>query len=29
QKMVKLAYQNLVAALQDRTPRYLVNPKFE
>ncbi len=29
QKMVKLAYQNLVDALQDRTPRYLVNPKFE
>ena len=29
QKMVKLAYQNLVDALQDRTPRYLINPKFE
>lgn len=29
QKMVKLAYQNLVDALQDRTPRCLVNPKFE
>ena len=29
QKMVELAYQNLVDALQDRTPRYLVNPKFE
>ena len=29
QKMVKLAYENLVDALQDRTPRYLVNPKFE
>lgn len=29
QKMVKLAYQNLVDALQDRIPRYLVNPKFE
>ena len=29
QKMVKLAYQNLVDALQDRTPRYLVNLKFE
>ncbi|MDF2417564.1 NAD(P)-binding domain-containing protein [Acinetobacter beijerinckii] len=29
QKMVKLAYQNLIDALEDRTPRYLVNPKFE
>ncbi|WEI18526.1 2-hydroxyacid dehydrogenase [Acinetobacter proteolyticus] len=29
QKMVDLAYQNLIDALEDRTPRYLVNPKFE
>ncbi|WP_436897093.1 2-hydroxyacid dehydrogenase [Acinetobacter gyllenbergii] len=29
QKMVNLAYQNLIDALEDRTPRYLVNPKFE
>ncbi|NNP76898.1 bifunctional glyoxylate/hydroxypyruvate reductase B [Acinetobacter sp. Ac_3412] len=29
QKMVSLAYQNLIDALEDRTPRYLVNPKFE
>ncbi|EOR08861.1 2-hydroxyacid dehydrogenase [Acinetobacter genomosp. 15BJ] len=29
QKMVGLAYQNLIDALEDRTPRYLVNPKFE
>lgn len=29
QKMVKLAYQNLIDALEDRTPCYLVNPKFE
>ena len=28
-KMVDLAYQNLIDALEDRTPRYLVNPKFE
>lgn len=28
QKMVNLAYQNLVDALEDRTPRYLVNPQF-
>lgn len=28
-KMVELAYQNLIDALEDRTPRYLVNPKFE
>ncbi|ENX23200.1 hypothetical protein F892_02447 [Acinetobacter vivianii] len=28
-KMVNLAYQNLIEALEDRTPRYLVNPKFE
>ncbi|MDM1020265.1 D-glycerate dehydrogenase [Acinetobacter sp. VNK23] len=28
-KMVNLAYQNLVDALEDRVPRYLVNPKFE
>ncbi|MCU4387795.1 2-hydroxyacid dehydrogenase [Acinetobacter haemolyticus] len=29
QKMVNLAYQNLIDALEDRVPRYLVNPKFE
>ncbi|MCH7338663.1 2-hydroxyacid dehydrogenase [Acinetobacter higginsii] len=29
QKMVNLAYQNLIDALEDRTPRYLVNPKLE
>ncbi|WP_033133418.1 D-glycerate dehydrogenase [Acinetobacter sp. MN12] len=29
QKMVNLAYLNLIDALEDRTPRYLVNPKFE
>ncbi|MCH7306307.1 D-glycerate dehydrogenase [Acinetobacter sp. NIPH 1869] len=29
QKMVNLAYQNLIDALEGRTPRYLVNPKFE
>ncbi|EXB26204.1 NAD binding domain of 6-phosphogluconate dehydrogenase family protein [Acinetobacter baumannii 1437282] len=28
-KMVNLAYQNLIEALEGRTPRYLVNPKFE
>ncbi|RLZ10885.1 D-glycerate dehydrogenase [Acinetobacter sp. 2JN-4] len=28
-KMANLAYQNLIDALEDRTPRYLVNPKFE
>ncbi|WP_174492950.1 2-hydroxyacid dehydrogenase [Acinetobacter sp. Marseille-Q1623] len=28
QKMVKLAYQNLVDALEDRVPRYLVNENF-
>ena len=28
QKMAHLAYQNLVDALEDRTPRYLVNPQF-
>ena len=28
-KMVHLAYQNLIDALEDRQPRYLVNPKFE
>ena len=28
-KMVDLSYQNLIDALEDRTPRYLVNPKFE
>lgn len=28
-KMVNLAYQNLIDALEDRTPRYLVNPKFD
>lgn len=28
-KMVQLAYQNLIDALEDRQPRYLVNPKFE
>lgn len=28
-KMVELACQNLIDALEDRTPRYLVNPKFE
>lgn len=27
-KMAQLAYQNLVDALQGRTPRYLVNPTF-
>ncbi|MBP9787896.1 MAG: D-glycerate dehydrogenase [Acinetobacter sp.] len=29
QKMVKLAYQNLIDGLEGRIPRYLVNPKFE
>ncbi|WHR57475.1 2-hydroxyacid dehydrogenase [Acinetobacter haemolyticus] len=29
QKMVNLAYQNLIDALEDHVPRYLVNPKFE
>lgn len=29
EKMANLAYQNLVDALEDRIPRYLVNPKFE
>ncbi|WP_019384886.1 2-hydroxyacid dehydrogenase [Acinetobacter venetianus] len=28
QKMVNLAYQNLVDALEGRAPRYLVNPQF-
>lgn len=28
QKMINLAYQNLVDALEDRIPRYLVNPQF-
>lgn len=27
-KMAQLAYQNLVDALEGKTPRYLVNPKF-
>ena len=27
-KMLNLAYQNLRDALEVRTPRYLVNPKF-
>lgn len=27
-KMAELAYQNLIDALEDRTPRYLVNPQF-
>ncbi|MFM2333742.1 MAG: hypothetical protein RIQ74_2589 [Pseudomonadota bacterium] len=29
QKIVKLAYQNLIDGLEGRIPRYLVNPKFE
>lgn len=27
-KMAELAYRNLIDALEDRTPRYLVNPNF-
>lgn len=27
-KMANLAYKNLVEALEDKTPRYLVNPNF-
>ncbi|MFI8040744.1 hypothetical protein ACFMJX_30945, partial [Acinetobacter baumannii] len=26
--MANLAYKNLVEALEDKTPRYLVNPNF-